>query len=251
MSLQNYRDTLVKRERPISVAVKVVETMKTYHFELPKKTHIKELAHQLAELLKLDPLRTNFKFSNSLGLETFNPSSTLYQNHVKSGDTLIAKMIDTGYSEAKKFSPLKSVTKEKFFESSSPEKYVEETQYPDYKIKSDPVMLGLKLFGACQNSKCVAYERKVNYPIGMGIFSLTKLLDQTKCIACKRNVKVTGLYLTDCFWKVEGNYIDLNGFLNTKYMKYFNKTDGTDNELLYEKLKETKFIDPKITVKPF
>lgn len=245
MSLQNYTDIRNNKERPISIAVKIREIGKTFYFTLAQKTKIKEISLQLSELLNLDILRTNY--SISLGYEVLNPASTLLQNKVRSGDLLIAKMLETGSINIK--TPQKTMTKSKSSENLTPEKYIDVSKYQDYRVKQETDILGLKLVGVCENSSCVANEMKVTIPVGTGVFKLTSLLKETKCMACKRSVKVKELLLTNCFWKVEGKYYDSNGFCNTKYMKGFYRADGTPSDMIYQKLRETEFIDPKITVK--
>lgn len=247
MSLKCYSDTIEERQRFIHISVKIPETVRVYHLHVPKGTILKEISNTMSRLLNLDPLRTTFVFY--LGREVLSPSSTLLQNKIRDGTTLVASMLTTGYSKPKMTTFYKSITKSKSFDKSASLKGFDNTSKPDYRLTTGTDMLGLNLFGTCQNERCIAYDKLVTFHIGMGVFSLMDLLNNTKCIPCRRSVKISKVSLTNCFWKVEGNYYDSNGFFNTKYMKEYCKAEGTESELFYQKLRETKFINPKVTVK--
>ena len=251
MSLQSFNTTLSKRPQNIDFRVKVVDVNREFLLRLPEKTRIKEVGNKLAELLNLSTLRTDFAFMNKLGLVNLNPSSTLYQNGLRSGDALVAKIINTGYNEIKMSTFYKSTTKVKSFGNSPVETYIDESRIPDYGLKGPTYMIGLRLVGICNNPKCVTSGKKVTYPMGMGEFNLIALISKTSCLRCKRSVQMNGLSLSNCYWKVEGNYASSNGFVGMKYMKSWMKTEGTDNTVIYDKLRETKYLNPKLMTKSF
>lgn len=251
MSLRSFDTCNGARGSYVDIKVKVMDVGKTFNFRFAKGKRIKEIGHQLAELLNLDSLRTNFVFTSHLGLEVLSPTSTLLQNNVRSGDTLVAKMLYTGYNKINMATFSKTMTKTQTFGSFKPDSYIDEKQYGDYELKSPTDVIGMKLIGICQNPKCVTEGKKVTFLIGVGNYFIMDLLTDTKCSACKKPVNVSNISLSNCVWKIEGNFMDSNGFLNFKTMKSFNRTEGTDNESFYEKLRETKYSNPKVIIKSY
>lgn len=263
MSLKSYKDSLIGRENNLLVRVRLVDAIKTYSFMVSNKTRMKEIAHKLALQLDLDPIRTNFTFS--VGMEVFKPTSTLLQNGIRNGDTIIAKMHDTGYNQHRLTTATRSyyasvdskaktmgsfgTTSARSFASMSTARSTNAFKNPDdVREKKDEIM-GLKLSGACRNPKCIATKKKVTFSMGTGMFSVHNLLENTCCMVCKRPAAIYGIYLTNCGWKLEGNYYDANGFLNKKYMKSYEKVIGTDGESIFEKLLETQYVNPLLTIK--
>ena len=251
MSLQNFNSTLSKYTKTIDLKVKVRDVNRDFVLRLSEKSRIKEVGNRLAEMLSLDTLRTDFVFSNTLGLTGLNPSSTIYQNGLKQGDVLVAKIINTGYNEVKSNTFYKSTQRAKSLGGSRTRSFIEEPRSAGYQPKVPTEMIGLKCIGICNNKKCVTYGKKVTYPMNCGEFDLIALLSRTMCLRCKRPSEVNGISLTNCYWKLQGNFRDSTGFMNLKYMKNWVKTEGTDNTIIYDKLRETRYVNPKLMVKTF
>lgn len=79
--------------------------------------------------------------------------------------------------------------------------------------------------------------------MGCGNFDVNTVLSNTKCKACpyrdlslQKPIKVKVITLVNCYWKIEGNYVDANGFYNYKYMKKWIKTEGADSSAFYDKI---------------
>ncbi len=117
-------------------------------------------------------------------------------------------------------------------------------------------MYGLKVKGICTNRDCIAYNREVTFPYGIGTFDVNAILTRTICQTSpykdkdlQKPIGVKNMTLVNCNWKIEGHYFDSNGFYNYKYMKNWIKTEGADPNIFYDKIKEVSYIDPKIIVK--
>lgn len=243
------------RESSISIKVSVPDVKRDFTFKVVGKTRVKELCNRVCQLLDLDPIRTDIILYPQYGLHELNPASTLTQNNIQNGSVLAAKIHYTGYgSKVNTF--YKVISKKKQFGNQPPEAYVNEDDYPVYSLKTHSEMYGLKVKGICTNKDCIAYNKEVTFPYGIGTFDVNTVLTKTKCQTCpykdkdlQKPITVRNITLVNCCWKLEGHYFDSNGFYNYKYMKHWIKTEGADPNIFYDKIKEVSYIDPKIIVK--
>lgn len=91
----------------------------------------------------LDPFATDFDIFSRHQYYSLNPSSTLIQNEIRDGDTLIAKMIVT---KAVKPLPGHYINRMKLINKDEYEKYEPKTHAPS---------AGLIVDGVCVNEKCL------------------------------------------------------------------------------------------------
>jgi len=243
------------RETKIRIKIKVPDMNREFNFKLLKKTRIKEICIRLCDLLDLDPLRTDIFMFPPGGFLEMNHSSTLFQNGIDESMILTAKIHYTGY-RSKVNTLYKIVSKKTEFGNATAENFIDSDKFPVYSLRTQVELYGVKVTGTCVNPRCIAYDKEVSFLLGTGTFDINNILTNTRCQTCpykdrnsQKPIKVKNISLVNCYWKVEGNYIDVNGFNNFKYCKDWFKTEGADNLKLYDMLQKTNYINPALVVK--
>jgi len=243
------------RESKIKIKVRIPDMNREFNFKLFRRTRVKEICIRICELLDIDPLRTDAFLYPPFGLLEMNHSSTLMQNGIEDGMTIVAKIHYTGY-RSKVNTLYKIVSKKSQFGNSSMENFIDKEKFPIYNLKTKVELYGVKVVGVCTNTRCIAFNKEVTFPLGPGTFNINEILANTRCQTCpykdrnhQKPIKVKNVSLINCLWRIQGHYIDANGFRNYKYCKGWLKTDGEDNLKLYDLLQSTNYIDPVLIVK--
>ena len=199
---------------PISIKISVPETKKSYTLSLSIHTTIKEINSIISEKLGYDPFITNFNFESPRDFIILNPTSTLQQNRIRPGDTLHAKI-----------TLITSPNPKANLDSKSPliRSLINLSELPNYKTNLRSNVYGLIIEGVCVNDKCLSYAENMNYPLGIGSFTISDILNGIKCPICpyrelgvNPSVVVKQIKLVNCCFKYEGRYKDDQGFMQRK-----------------------------------
>lgn len=121
----------------------------------------------------------------------------------------------------------------KRFGNATAENFIDSEKFLVQSLRTQNELYGVKVTGRCVSPRCIAYDKEVAFILGIGKFDINGILTNTRCQTCpykdrnsQKPIQVKNISLVNCFWKVEGNYIDVNGFNNFKYCKDWFKTEG-------------------------
>lgn len=126
---------------------------------------------------------------------------------------------------------------------------------PDWRI----VTSGLNVEGICKNSSCKAYNRRVLFRIGYGVFDLLREGKKCKCPMCKKIFLPITCGFHNCYYNWVGHKIDqetddLKKYNGTIYKKvynnfeYYNPEKSGDTEWSDLKIITVKSLNEKCTV---
>ena len=231
----------------INIRISIPETKKTFELKLSIHTTIKEINSLISEKLGYDPFITNFNFESPRDYIILNPTSTLQQNRLRTGDILYAKI-----------TLITSNNPKSSLESKSPliNSLANFSQLSKYKVNLRTNVYGLIIEGVCVNDKCLAYAENMNFPLGMGSFTIDEILNGVKCPICpyrelgiNPSVVVKQIKLTNCCFKYEGRYKDKKGFVQRKSGGELIRVEGENTTKLYKIIEEKNWIDFLVVVK--
>ena len=227
----------------IDIVILIENAKKKYNISLMNNATIKEVSINLCNKLGLDSFSTNITFYSKNGFNELSQTSTLRQNFIKNKDCLIAKL---DLKNSKK--SLKNLFKRNLSEG-----HKKQIIYVP-KIKS-PELCGILVKGFCVNKLCVSYNKMKDFSLGMGFFSLNKLVGNLKCDVCpyksvylNPSIIVADIMFNKCFWKIIYSY-ENRGIISKKEVKTFNKASNIV-KIDIEKIKnELNYIDLVFEVK--
>ena len=232
---------------PIQLKISIPETKRSYTLTLSIHTTIKEINSIISQKLGYDPFITNFNFESPKEYIVLNPTSTLQQNRLRTGDTLVAKITLTTSTNPKNA-----------LESKSPliRSLMSFSEFPKYQVNLKSNVYGLIIEGICVNDKCLAYAENMIFPLGLGTFTIGEILNGIKCPICpyrefgvNPSVVVKQIKLVNCFFKYEGRYKDKQGFVQRKVYPGFIKIEGENTTRLYKVIEENNWLDFLVTIK--
>lgn len=232
---------------PIKIRISIPETKKSFDLNLSIHTTVKEINSIISQKLGFDPFITNFNFEAPRDFYIMNPTSTLLQNRVRSGDIIQAKITLTTTLNAKsQLNPRSQIIKS----------LIDLSELSNYKPNVRSNVYGLIIEGVCINQKCLGYAENMKFPLGVGEFNLNEIINGIKCPICPYRefgtnplIVVKQIKLVNCYFKYEGSYKDDNGFVHRKVCPSFFKIEGENINKLYQIIDKNKWIDFSITVK--
>ena len=200
----------------INVRVYVSDTSKSFVFNVSIHTTIKEIGILVADHMGLDIFRTEISFQTRYNYVKLNPASTLNQNKlIQNGAELFANIDTISTKPIYNESDIKITTNLALNNNLSILDYID--KFPS---KQNSFTYGLNAEGVCINKKCIYYKRDVVCPLGVGIFTLSYILNKLKCPACPYksldidpSIVIKNLKFKTCAWKVKGFYIKFSVFL--------------------------------------
>jgi len=232
---------------PIKIKISIPETKRSYSLNLSIHTTIKEINSIVSQKLGYDPFITNFNFEDPRDFIILNPTSTLQQNRIRPGDTLNAKI-----------TLITSTNPKANLDTKSPliRSLIDLSDLSTYKTNLRSNVYGLILEGVCVNDKCLAYAENMNFPLGIGTFTINDILNGVKCPICpyrelgvNPSVVIKQIKLVNCYFKYEGRFKDNQGFVQRKACPGFFKIEGENTTKLYQIIDKNKWMDFLLTVK--
>lgn len=228
----------------IPIKISLPDAKKNISLDLSIHTRIKEINDIITEKIGFQPFSTNINFICKRTYERLDHISTLLQNNIKPGDTLIAYLSMT--SKQNKSRKIKMVKKLTDLEIIAKE-------YNFGKIND---IYGLIIEGMCPNSKCLLNGKDQIFPLGTGTFSLDQILNELKCPICpykdqamNKQIIIKNIKFVNCYFQCRGSVEGERIRGKSKELKKLWKIEGEDSDIFYKILDENKWITLVINVK--